>query len=376
VTARRTHRGQPAVVLDRTAFYAESGGQPWDQGRLGDVPVLAVVYDGGDVLHVLARELPGDAVHGQVDGGRRRDHLQQHHGQHLLSRAFVEVAQARTVGFHLGAEESSIDLDRAVTEDQGARAEALANEVVWGARPVRVEEMTRAEAVASGLDPAEQAGDRIRVVEAAGFDRQPCSGTHPRSTAEVGVVAVTGHERYKAGTRVRFVCGRRAVLRARRDSALLARLGAALSAPPEALPEAVARLQAQLAAARAEGEGWLGQLAMAEADRLATRAEGGADVVAAVYPGWSADALRRLAQALTARRPVVALLAGVGERTQLVFAQSEGLPHDVPALLREACAALGGRGGGRGNLAQGGSDRTEGVAEVLGALAARIRSAS
>ncbi|MFI4946225.1 MAG: alanine--tRNA ligase-related protein, partial [Burkholderiales bacterium] len=102
VVARREHEGRPAVILDRTAFYAESGGQPWDTGTLGDARVVAVIEDGPDVLHVLDRPLAGERVQGRVDAQRRRDHMQQHHGQHLLSRAFVVAAQAETVAFHLG----------------------------------------------------------------------------------------------------------------------------------------------------------------------------------------------------------------------------------------------------------------------------------
>jgi len=112
VVARREHQGRPAVVLDRTAFYAESGGQPWDTGTLGERAVLAVVKAGDEVLHVLDAYPASDRVRGLVDAARRRDHRQQHHGQHLLSRALVEVAGARTVSFHLGAEACSIDVDR------------------------------------------------------------------------------------------------------------------------------------------------------------------------------------------------------------------------------------------------------------------------
>src|SRR5947207_11825657 len=137
VVARREHEGRPAVVLDRTAFYAESGGQPWDLGRLGPASVLAVIEAEGDaILHVLDRPLAeGEAVHGRVDGERRRDHRQQHHGQHLLSRAFVEMASAsRTTSFHLGAQESTIDVAGEVDERTVRAAERRANEIVWEAR--------------------------------------------------------------------------------------------------------------------------------------------------------------------------------------------------------------------------------------------------
>ncbi len=97
VVARREHQGRPAVILDRTAFYAESGGQPWDTGRLNGVSVVAVVEEEGSLLHVLDGPLAEDRVHGSVDPQRRLDHMQQHHGQHILSRAFVDVARARTI---------------------------------------------------------------------------------------------------------------------------------------------------------------------------------------------------------------------------------------------------------------------------------------
>ena len=122
VIARTEHESRPAVVLDRTAFYAESGGQPWDTGSLDGVRVVAVVEQDGEVLHVLERPLAAERVHGRVDAERRRDHVQQHHGQHLLSKAFVEVARAETIAFHLGAEVTTIDLDRPVSSRAGSCA--------------------------------------------------------------------------------------------------------------------------------------------------------------------------------------------------------------------------------------------------------------
>ncbi len=172
-----------------------------------------------------------------MDGDRRRDHRQQHHGQHLLSRAFVEVAGARTMSFHLGTEISTIDLDREVSEGATQHAESRANEVVWEARPVVVRTLTAAEARALGVEPPEGAGEEVRIVEAEGFDRQACGGTHPRSTAEVGVVLVLGHERYKGGSRVRFVCGHRALAASRERNHVLDVLSRTLSTPWKHYPK-------------------------------------------------------------------------------------------------------------------------------------------
>jgi alanyl-tRNA synthetase len=378
VLARREHEGRPAVVLDRTAFYAESGGQPWDTGTLDGVPVIAVVELAGEVLHVLGSSLAAETVRGRVDAERRRHHLQQHHGQHLLSRALVEVASAATVSFHLGAEDSTIDLDVPVSEDGLRRAELRCNEVVWEGRPVRARVVERKQAEALGVHAAEEAGDEVRLIEAEGFDLQACGGTHPRRTSEVGVVLVLGHERYKAGSRVRFVCGARALAAFRARAAVVDRIGALLSSPLADLAGNVERLQQRLTEAARRARDLADRALQAEAQRL-VGAAGSPAVVTAVYEGWPPEDLRTLAQHLVAAPRCVALLASrTTGKAHVVFAQAEGLPHDIPRLLREALADLGGRGGGKGNLAQGGSEKADGLEAALARAerAVRERSAS
>jgi alanyl-tRNA synthetase len=375
VVGRREHEGRPAVVLDETAFYAESGGQPSDAGTLDGVPVVGVVQIGDEVLHLLARPLDAERVSGRVDGGRRQDHRQQHHGQHLLSRAFVDLHGARTLSFHLGAEVSTIDLDRPVEEAQVREAERRANEVVSEARPVRVRVVSREEAEALGVDVPAEAGAEVRLVEAQGFDRQACGGTHPRSTAEVGCLMVVGHERYKGGTRVRFVCGHRALRCFREQAGLLERLSVQLSSAPRALPEVVARLLDQMAEARRERASLLERALRLEAARLyAEAAAGGASpaVVVARLDDLGSDELLGLAQALVAQGPCLALLGAGRDKAHLVFAQSPGLGRDVPGLLRSAVAVLGGRGGGKGDLARGGGDRVDRLDEALASAAAAL----
>jgi alanyl-tRNA synthetase len=373
VQALREHQGRPAVVLDRTAFYAESGGQPWDTGTLSGVPVVAVIEEGGEVLHVLGAPLRETRVSGVVDGARRRDHRQQHHGQHLLSRAFVEVASAPTVSFHLGAEVSTIDLDREVGEAQVTAAEARANEVVWAARPVHVRTMPREEAAARGIVVPPEAKGEIRVVEAEDFDVQPCGGTHPTNTAEVGIVVVVGTEKYKGGTRVRFVCGHRAVAAFRQGRSALDRLGALFSAPLSALPEAAARALAQTDELTRKVRDLQERALDGEARRLFADAHSSPAVVVAVYDGWPPADLRALALRLVALGPCVALLGSRGEKAYVTLAQAEGLGHDLPALLQQALGELGGKGGGRGNLVQGAGEKPEALLPLLERLAASLR---
>jgi len=382
VVGRREHEGRPAVVLDRTAFYAESGGQPWDTGTLGGARVVAVLEDGADVLHVLDRPLAGDRVHGVVDAARRRDHMQQHHGQHLLSKSFVEVAQAETIAFHLGSEVTTIDLDSFAGEEQARAAERRANEVAWEARPVRVSLLTAAEATAQRLSLPEGVTGDVRVVEAEGFDRQPCGGTHPRTTAEVGVVVITGLERYKGGSRVSFVCGHRALAAIARERAVLDRLVATLSAPLDDLVPAAQKAKDDLVEAERRAKGLLERALEGEARRLLAEARGDGppptpatpSLVVAVFDGWPPSDLRVLATRLVTLAPCVALLGSRAEKAHLVFAQSEGLPHDVPALLKASVEHLGGKGGGRGNLAQGGGDRLDLLDRALARAGDSVRA--
>jgi alanyl-tRNA synthetase len=375
VLARREREGRPAVVLDRTAFYPESGGQPWDTGTLDGVPVLAAIEHGEEVLHVLAAPLAADAVHGRVDGDRRRDHRQQHHGQHLLSRAFVELHRAETVGFHLGSESTTIDLAREVSEKQVAAAATRANEIVWEARPVRCYTSGRAEALASGIDLKDAVGEAVRVVEVEGFDRQPCCGTHPRTTAEVGVILVSGAERYKGGTRVSFLCGHRAQRAFEAQVAVLAQLSGTLSARASELAAAAGQLKERLREEQQRSKGLLGLALRAEARLLLDACPAAPKVVRAAFAGRPLDEVRALAGLLVELEPCAALLGTRGDKAQLVFAAQEGLPIDVQALMRDAVALLGGRGGGRGNLAQGGGDRLDRLDEALLHAEAAARAA-
>jgi alanyl-tRNA synthetase len=286
------------------------------------------------------------------------------------------------VAFHLGAEDTTIDLDRVVGEELARAAERLTNDVVWQARPVRVSVLSAAEARASGVEPPAGVAAGVRVVEAEGFDRQPCGGTHPKTTAEVGVVVITGLERYKGGTRVSFVCGHRALAAVAHRQTVLTRLVSTLSAPLDELVAAAQKAKDELVESERRAKGLLERALEGEARRLLAEARGDGPlptttspaVVVAAFDGWPPGDLRVLATRLVALAPCVALLGSRADKAHLVFAQSEGLPHDVPALLKAAVERLGGKGGGRGNMAQGGGDRLDLLDEALARAREAVRA--
>ncbi|RLC64154.1 MAG: alanyl-tRNA editing protein [Chloroflexota bacterium] len=383
IIERLTWEGRPAVVLGRTAFYPTSGGQPHDTGTLDGVAVVDVVEreSDGAIVHVLAGDLRGDLVHGEIDWARRFDHMQQHTGQHILSQAFTTALQADTVSFHLGAEVSTVDLNRApLSEDQLDVAETLANEVVFGDRPVRARFVGREELATLPLRKLPQVTGPIRIVEIAGFDWSPCGGTHCRRTGEVGLIKIVRAERRGTETRVHFLCGGRALADYRRKNRLVLDLAARFSVGDWELADAVERLSEEARAIRKQMRVLREQLLDYEAAALIAVAEtlAGARVVRQAYTDRTVDELRHLAQRLTAEPGVIALLGqgSVGGKAQFVFARSADLPHDMNALLRTACRTVGGGGGGRPNFAQGGGPDGARVEEALAVAWKQIEQGS
>ena len=239
-----------------------------------------------------------------------------------------------------------------------------------------VRTVSREAAEALGVTVPAEAGDAVRLVEALGFDRQACGGTHPRNTSEVGLVVVTGREKYKGGTRVRFLCGHRAVAAFGHDRGILDRLGALFSTPPAELPDAAGRALTQVAELTRRNRDLQEQALAAEARRLFMESGPSSPaLVVATYDQWPAADLRTLALALVSLGPCVALLGSRADRAYVTLAQSEGLRHDLPALLQQALRELGGKGGGRGNVVQGAGDRLDALAPVLEKLAAKVRMA-
>ncbi len=346
-------KGRLAVVLNQTAFYPEGGGQPGDRGTLGAVPVLDTQERDGEVLHLLdAATWTADEVEGAVDWPRRFDHIQQHHGQHLLSAAFQRIHGAATVSFHLGEKTCTIDLDCSIDKlsaDALRAAESAANESIWQNHPVIARDFVGEERDRLVLRKEAVKGDRVILVE--GVDASPCGGTHPRRTGEVGCIAIIRAQRWGSGAaRVEFVCGNRVVRALDQATESIARTAEALRVAPAEIAEAAIRLAAESQARRKAVETLEAKLSEQKAEQLIATHPAGA-VAHTVEGGMQAAKL--LAAALVARGRIALIASPEGERVHLCFARPAGSGVPMNAVLKSVLPILEGQGGGSAEIARG-----------------------
>lgn len=345
------------VYLDRTAFYPTSGGQPHDRGLLADIAVVDVVDEEQRVAHHLAEPigLPvGAMVVGQVDMPRRLDHMQQHTGQHLLSALLDERYGWPTVSVHFGDSTSTVDIsgveglgaDMLATIEHEANALALENRAV----SVSYEDAT----TAMGLRKPSDRDGTLRIVTIEGLDRSACGGTHVARTGEIGAVLLRRAEKTKGHTRIEFVCGYRAIQRAREDASLLSRAARPLSASPQELPALVELQQQRIADMERDRKRLQLELARHEARERWRQATP------------DAQGLRRIrvevASPVKEAEPLVQQCVALGSCVVCVtnasmggvlLAATDDTGIDAGQLLRGALQAAGGRGGGSPRLAQG-----------------------
>jgi alanyl-tRNA synthetase len=372
VVERLTWDDHPAVILDRTAFYPTSGGQPADRGTLNGLDVLDVVEraEDGAVIHLLSENLTASQVEGVVDWPRRLDHMQQHTGQHILSAAFKRALDAETIGFHLSAESSTIDLDTAGLEMEAVLpAEDLANQVIWENRPVSVRFVDAEELAGLPVERPPDVSGPVRLVTiepstddaTPSFDVNPCGGTHVTHTGEIGMIKIVDLEHRGDATRVEFLCGKRALRDYRTKNAITSQLASRLTVGYWELDEAIERLEDEIKQLRRDQRQMRQQLLDVETEDLieSASARGSYRLVSHIWEQRPPDELRTLARKLAEHDGVIALLFSINERTHLCFARAEELSLDAAALLRGACEALDGKGGGRPAVAQGSASVTD-----------------
>jgi len=362
-----------ALILDRTAFYPTGGGQPSDTGTLAGLRVVECVDDEQDnVLHMIQGRAPeiGATVTGRIDWPRRLDHIQQHTGQHILSQAFISLFNAPTRGFRVLDESCEIDVELMNPTDAAIeRAVELANNVIWEDRAITISTVEAEEAANLPLRKEPSREGPLRVIEIEGFDLTPCGGTHAYRTGEVGVIAVRTWERAKGLTRIEFLAGGRALADYRRANNTARSVAALFSSARDDAAKLTARMIEENKELHRSVRA-LGEVATrAEAAELVAGASpnaAGLRVITGVFDNRDAESLKHLALALISHPRTVALLGSRDQETaRLVFARSADAEGDMNALMREGCAMLDGRGGGKPDLAQGGGHNAEKLQEAI-----------
>jgi alanyl-tRNA synthetase len=356
------------IVLDRTAFYPESGGQPMDFGTLGGITVTALAEEDDAIVHELERQPEGEVVQGKIDWTRRFDHMQQHTGQHVLSAAFERTGHYKTVSFHLGADASSIDLDSdRLGRRQIEEGEDLANQIVFENRGVTI--FFRPVAEANQLDlrkPTAREGD-VRLVEIANFDLSACGGTHVNRTGAIGLIAVRKVERMKGLTRVEFVCGGRALAASRRDFQVLSEASKLLSTSSGQIPALIVKQMDEVRAANRAREKLWERMAKIHARDLWQSApdKNGGKIVRHIFDAEEHFVGIRVAHEIASRPFAIALIGVKGKATFLYFSQSPGGAAYMGAILEQTLAKFGGKGGGGRDFAQGGGMDESRLEEAL-----------
>ncbi|WP_371372288.1 DHHA1 domain-containing protein [Sporomusa aerivorans] len=370
VSAAPLPTGNYAIILDRTVFYPESGGQPADTGFLDTIPVLDVQEQSGDIVHITPSCPQQQTVSGRINWQRRFDHMQQHSGEHVLTGACRQIVKASNTGFHLGQVSSQIDLDiDVITDGQLAEIELVANTMVFNNVPFRIHMVTAEELSNFPLrkQPAKHY-DSLRLIEVPDFDCCPCGGTHVNATGEIGLIKIRSWERKKNGIRLDFVCGHRALTDYQGKNEAVKDLAARLSVPPAELAAAyekqadrLAAVSKELATARQELCCRLAQDLYAQAPETA-----GIKIITHTLANVLPAAVGELARQLATYEYTVALIAGVSPdntKTHLVFAANPALTpaFNMNTALKAALPFLDGKGGGSPQLAQGGGAKPSGI---------------
>lgn len=335
------------VVLDRTAFYPEGGGQPGDRGTLGGAAVTDTHEKDGHILHFCDRPLePGSTVEGTIDWDYRFLLMQQHSGEHILSGLIHEKFGYDNVGFHMGRDAVTIDFNGMLSEADLAELEWRANRLIWQDLPVEVLWPSEEERRAMPYRSKKELTGAVRIVRIPHADLCACCGVHVERTGEIGLLKILSCQKFHDGVRMEILCGSKALRYLCGTFEQNRQISGLLSAKPMETAAAAARTLQELSEAKARQ----GQLE----DRLFTRqaeALRGRGDVLLFEEGLRPDSLRRLADAVQGTcGGRAAVFSRTAEGHQYAIGQENG---DLRAMTKAMNAALNGRGGGKPCFVQG-----------------------
>jgi len=346
------------VILDQSCFYPEGGGQPADTGEIGPAKVWTVQSVNGEIRHYTDTELPKERFSAQLDEQRRWDHMQQHAGQHLLSALFEDTLGLKTQSFHLGKERVTIDLDLdTAAKKQLQEIEKKANELIGQALPISTSWVTSEKANTLNLRKPPVVDGDIRLVEIEGIDLNACGGTHPKTTAEIGLLKIISTEKNKGGMRVYFLCGNRAMQYFDFLVETTDQLVVQLNAPATELTQAAETLLAEKTAASKTIKNLQEQLLNLEAKTIVPKNH----LIQEVFENRSIKELQQLARLVITQHSAATALFISSTEDDMRFVCAKGIdaPGDMREVLKQLLALTDGKGGGNAQFAQGGGKTTE-----------------
>ncbi len=340
-------KGGFTVMLDRTAFYPEGGGQPADHGTLGTAQVTDVHDKDGCVLHTCSAPLPvGEKVSGAIDWERRFDHMQQHSGEHIVSGMLCSAFHCDNVGFHMGVDSVTIDYNADITWEQVLAIEAEANRYIWENHPIQITYPTPEELAELDYRSKKELHGVVRITEFPGADRCACCGTHVLRSGEVGLVKFLSCQKFRGGVRLELLCGGRAVRYLSQSWEQNHLIAQSLSVKDADTFAALRRLQAELLDTKE-------RVAALEEESFRRTAEeyAGRGNVLLITPPLHGDGARRLCDAVSATCGGRCAVFSGEANTYRYAVIHPG--QDIRAFIKDMNTALHGRGGGRDGFAQG-----------------------
>lgn len=353
VECREQKKGY-VVILDESAFYPEGGGQPSDVGTLGDAKVTEVHEKDGELLHYTDKALEvGAKVEGKIDWARRFDLMQQHSGEHMVSGLIHEAYGYDNVGFHMGSDTITIDLNGPLDEAQLAEIERKTNQKIWEDTQIKIIYPTAEELEKIDYRSKKELTGQVRIVEFPGVDICACCGTHVTHTGEIGMVKLLSVEKFREGVRIEMICGKRVLDYLNMVNDQNHQISVKLSAKMDKTAQAVERLQEENFRLKGQVGQLVDDMCRKEAERYA-----GSGSVLIFMDGMDADSVRKLADAVTQTcQGCCAVFSGNADGSyKYAMGEKDG---DLRQFTKEMNAKLNGRGGGKPFFVQGSVQASE-----------------
>ncbi|WP_152569953.1 alanyl-tRNA editing protein [Bacillus clarus] len=351
--------GNLFAVLSETAFYPTGGGQPHDIGTLNDVFVNNVEEVDGEIRHFILEPLHTEEVKGQIDWQHRFDHMQQHAAQHILSAAFWDHFNIPTIGFHLGKEIVTIDLETAnLSAETVEKAVQIANQIVFENHPIRIEWMNLEEAKKFPLRKEPTMSEDIRVVIIENYDYNGCGGTHPKRTGEVGPIQVLSWERNKGGIRLTFIAGWRSLKLMGQHQQIIKDVSKQLNSSENDIPAKVAQLLTSQKESEKAVQAMNEKLLFVEANELLQQSEEihAGILMSNVFTNRSMQEIAKLSAIITEQQEhaITYFVIESDEKLQCILTCGKAVTLNMNTLLKDALPSIEGKGGGNQKSARGG----------------------